>query len=148
LPPEAGRVDLQKEYPGAKGPLRWRAHASPADYVDLAELFKIQDPAVGYAVAWVRPARARRVVLSLGSNDGIKVWVNGKLVTDRAVSRSAAPGQDRATCDLTAGWNELRVKVDNTGGPWGFYLEVRDAATDRPLAGLEYRTTPPEAKNK
>jgi hypothetical protein len=144
-PAEDGPIDPQREF---KGSLRWRVHTSPTDYVDLAGLFKTQDPAVGYAVCWVRASRARKVVLSLGSNDGIKVWMNGKLAIDRAVSRSAAPGQDRVTVDLNTGWNELRVKVDNTGGPWGFYLEARDTTADRPLAGLDYRTTPPEAKKR
>ena len=74
--------------------------------------------------------------------------MGGKLVIDRPVSRSAAPGQDRVTCNLTEGWNEVRVKVDNTGGPWGFYLEARDPVTDKPLAGLEVRNSPPDPKGK
>jgi hypothetical protein len=145
---ETGRVDPTKEYPGAAGQVRWQAHASPADYVDLAAALGTRDPAVGYAACWVRASGARRVVLSLGSKDGIKVWMNGKLVADRPVSRAAAPGQDRVGCDLAAGWNEVRVKVTNAGGPWGFYLEARDPTTDRPLAGLEYRTTRPDSKGK
>jgi hypothetical protein len=64
------------------------------------------------------------------------------------VSRSAAPGQDRVPFDLAAGWNELRVKVDNTGGPWGFYLELQEPGGNRPLTGLEFRLTPPDPKAK
>jgi len=143
FPPEAGAVDPGKEYKGAGGPVRWRPHSSPADYVDLAKLFRTQEPAVGYAVCWVRSDRARSARLSLGSNDGIKVWVNGKQVADKAVSRSAAPDQDRVPCELTPGWNELRVKVDNTGGPWGFYLELQEPTGERPPTGPEFRVTPP-----
>ena len=146
LPPESGRVDPKREYPAAAGPVKWRAHASPANYVDLAEALKTRDPGVGYAVCWVRGSRARKVVLSLGSAGGLKVWVNGKLIADRPGSGPAEPGRHRATCDLRDGWNEVRVKVTGPGGPWGFYLEARDATTDRPLAGLEYRTTPPASK--
>ena len=94
------------------------------------------------------PARAGRAQLRLGSNDGIIVWVNGKVVSDRKVSRAAEPDQDRADCDLTAGWNEVRVKVDNTGGRWGFYLELRDASPDKPLGPLEFRKTPPSPAPK
>ena len=148
FPPEAGPIDPNQEFKGPTAPVRWQAHASPADYVDLANLFKTEDPAVGYAACWVRAAKPGPAVLSLGSNDGIKVWVNGKVVATRPVSRSAAPGQDRVACDLAAGWNEVRVKVDNTGGPWGFYLEVRDAAGDKPLPGLEARATPPRPAGK
>ncbi|MBO0700642.1 MAG: hypothetical protein J2P46_19755, partial [Zavarzinella sp.] len=147
-PPETDPVDQAKEYKGVGSLLRWRPHNSPTDYVDFAGLFRIQDPAVGYAVCWVKSDKARPAQLSLGSNDGIKVWVNAKVVADRAVSRSASPGQDKVACEFAAGWNELRVKVDNTGGPWGFYLEVRDPGGEKPLAGLEYRTTPPGTKPK
>jgi hypothetical protein len=148
FPPEAEAVDQATEYKGIGSLLRWHPQTSPKDYIDLAGLFRIQDPAVGYAVCWVRPDRARPAQLSLGSNDGIKVWVNGKLVADRAVSRSASPGQDKAACEFAAGWNEIRVKVDNTGGPWGFYLEVREPGGERPFSGLEFRTAPPDSKPK
>jgi hypothetical protein len=148
FPPEGEAVDLAKDYKGVGSLLRWRPHTSSTDYVDLAALFKIQDPAVGYAVCWVRSDRVRAAQLSLGSNDGIKVWVNGKQVADRPVSRSAAPGQDHAACELAAGWNELRVKVDNTGGPWGFYLELQEPDGKSPLSGLELRVKPLDPKTK
>jgi len=148
FPPEAEPLDLKKEYKAGPGMLRWRPHTSPADYVDFAKLFSTEDPAVAYAVCWVRPDRARKVALSLGSNDGIKVWVGGKQVADVGLFRSAAPGQDRATCELAAGWNEVRVKIDNQGGPWGFYFEVRDSANDKPAGGLEFTTTHPDPKGK
>ena len=146
FPPEDDRVKPGKEFKGATGAVQWRAHHSPADYVDLADAFGTRDPAVGYAVCWVRASRGRRVVLSLGTSGGIKVWVNGKVVADHAGDREAAPGQNRVACDLANGWTEVRVKVDGGGGPLGFYLEARDPVGDRPLAGLEYRTTPPDAK--
>ena len=148
FPPEAGPIDPKQEFKGPTAPVRWQVHASPTDYVDLARLFKTEDPAVGYAVGWVRAAKPGPAVLSLGSNDGIKAWVNGKVIVDLPVSRSAAPGPDRVACDLAAGWNGVRVKVDNTGGPWGFYLEGRDPTGDKPLTGLEARATPPRSDGK
>jgi hypothetical protein len=146
FPPEGDPFDLEKNYRAGSVALRWRYHASAAEYVDFAKLFTTEDPAVAYAVCWVRSDRARKVVLSLGSNDGIRVWVGGKQVADVGVFRSASPGQDRATCDLSAGWNEVRVKIDNQGGPWGFYFEVRDPATDKPAGGLRFSTNPQEVK--
>jgi hypothetical protein len=148
FPPETDPFDLKKEYKAGAATLHWQTHPSSGDYVDFAKLFHTEDPAVAYAICWVRSDRARRVVLSLGSNDGIKVWVGGKSVADVGVFRSASPGQDRASCELAAGWNEVRVKIDNQGGPWGFYFEVRDPATNRPATGLEFTTTPPDPKGK
>lgn len=143
FPAEFGSANPKEDFQIGGKTLHWRAHSSSADYVDLGGRFQTEDPAVGYAACWVRSDRARRVQLFLGSNHGMKVWVNGKVVASQPTSRAAAPGQDRATCDLVVGWNEVRVKVDNTGGPWGFYFEVRNSTGERPATDLQFRTTPP-----
>ena len=55
-------------------------------------------------------------------------------------------GESQAVAQLNARrefGNELLVKVDNTGGEWGFYLELRDPETNKPLQAVEFRTTPP-----
>ncbi|MBV9122824.1 MAG: hypothetical protein JO112_05675, partial [Planctomycetes bacterium] len=142
-PPEQEKFDPAREYNGLKGKVRWKQDDSPTDYIDLAHPCNTVEPALAYAVCWVRSDRARPVVLSLGSNDGIKVWLNRKEVFTHDIWRSANPGQDTTRADLQAGWNELLVKDDNQGGPWGFYLELRDPDTNRPLAGAEIRATPP-----
>lgn len=150
-PEMEAKVDPNRAHVGLRGTVVWRGHVSPTDYVDLANVFNGQSsrkergqhgPAVGYAACWVRSDRARPVQLSLGSSDGIKVWVNRRQVASRRVDRSPQPGQDRAACELTAGWNELLVKIDNQGGSWGFFLELREP-NGAPLPGLEVRTTPP-----
>ena len=79
----------------------------------------------------------------LGSDDGIKIWINKKLAFAHEISRHPVPGQDTMRASLSPGWNELLVKVDNTGGEWGFYLELREPGTNKPLQGVEFRTTPP-----
>lgn len=73
---------------------------------------------------------ARELNISLGSDDGIQVWVNGKEVFKNKVERGVAPDQDRARLPLKAGVNLLIYKIVNTGGPAGFY----------------YREIPPEAE--
>ena len=63
------------------------------------------------------------VALSLGSDDGIKLWVNGRLVVNKKVTRNnAAADQEKATIQLAAGRNELLMKICNAGGTSGFYL--------------------------
>ena len=82
-------------------------------------------------------------MLSIGSDDGIKIWINKRLAFAHEISRQSVPGQDTMRASLSPGWNELLVKVDNTAGEWGFYLELREPETNKPLQGVEFRTTPP-----
>jgi len=144
FPPETDKLDLHKPYDGLRGKVRWRRYRSPGNYIDLAKIYNHHKAAVAYAVCWVRSDAARPVRLSIGSNDGVKVWVNRQLRFSHDIGRSAKPGQDKARTDLAAGWNELLVKVDNRDNNWGFYLELLDPATGKPLPGVEVRATPPK----
>jgi len=71
---------------------------------------------------------ARSLEVSLGSDDGFELFVNGTQVAAREVPRGVAPDQDRATIDLVAGRNTLVFKVINTGGEAGFYFKALESA--------------------
>ncbi len=64
---------------------------------------------------------ARTVQLSLGSDDGMVLYLNGERVFERRADRGVAADQDQATLNLCPGENSLVVKVVNTGGPGGIY---------------------------
>jgi hypothetical protein len=66
----------------------------------------------------------RSVEVSLGSDDGFVILLNGMKVADREVPRGVAPDQDRVTLDLLPGRNLLTFKVINTGGAAGFYFKA------------------------
>ncbi len=60
--------------------------------------------------------------MDLGSNDAIKVWVNGAVVHDNNVERGLEPGKyDRVALPLKEGRNEVLVKVVNYGSRHEFY---------------------------
>ncbi len=69
--------------------------------------------------------QAATAVLSLGSDDAIKVWWNGESVLDNRVARGARADQELVEVDLRPGRNELLLKVSNGGGPGGFYFDLR-----------------------
>jgi len=60
-------------------------------------------------------------LLSLGSDDGIKVWVDGREVLSRKVTRGVVPDSDRVLLKLSAGDHTIRLKIVNGGGIGGFY---------------------------
>ncbi len=62
--------------------------------------------------------------LSFGSDDSIKVWLNGRVVHDKQIGRSAFPDQDRVPVQLREGENRLLVKVVNATGKGGFFFRA------------------------
>ena len=64
---------------------------------------------------------ARTAELSLGSDDGIVVYLNGARVHEHRIDRAVAPDQERVSLSLNAGANVLVCKVVNTGGLGGFF---------------------------
>jgi hypothetical protein len=79
---------------------------------------------------------ATDAVLTLGSNDGLRVWLNGQLVHETNDGRPLNPGQDRIPVNLTAGWNTVLLKVVNHGGDWGAAMGV-EGVDGAPVPGLK-----------
>jgi hypothetical protein len=63
--------------------------------------------------------------LSLGSDDAIAVWLNGKQVHANKAQRGVAPDQDKVKVQLTKGDNAILIKVINAGGVGGFYFNAK-----------------------
>ncbi|MCH2111381.1 MAG: PSD1 and planctomycete cytochrome C domain-containing protein [Planctomycetes bacterium] len=64
---------------------------------------------------------ARPLEISLGSDDGIQVFLDGTMVFENRINRGAAPNQDKVILDLTPGIHTVVLKIVNTGGPGGYY---------------------------
>ncbi|MEZ5967071.1 MAG: PSD1 and planctomycete cytochrome C domain-containing protein [Planctomycetota bacterium] len=64
----------------------------------------------------------RTAVLSFGSDDDLRVWLNGEEVLSREVPRAVAADQDRVRVRLRPGANDLLLEVVNRGGVHGFFF--------------------------
>lgn len=105
--------------------LRWqRVSGNEQGFVDLGQAVGRVEWAVAYAYTEVYRLRAREVVLRCGSDDGIKLWVNGQLVHAHETGRGYRPDSDCAPANLKAGINRIFVKIDNYTGGWGFGVAV------------------------
>ncbi len=89
-----------------------------------------------YLTRTLHAGTPRTLALSLGSDDAIKVWCNGRLVHENNVARAVAPDQDRIEIDLDAGENTLLIKIANFGGGYGFYFRPDEAAGSNALRVL------------
>ncbi len=56
--------------------------------------------------------------LRMGSDDGIRAWLNGSRIVDDHVHRSMNPGDEAVPVQLSRGRNRLLVKVDQGYGEW------------------------------
>jgi putative membrane-bound dehydrogenase-like protein len=124
-PPEKN-IDLTERYKGKLGEVRWRTVRPDAKgYVDLAAFFAGHaEQIVSYLYQEIESAQDQEATLQLGTDDGCKLWINGKLVHANAVTRAAAPAQDVVKLSLRKGINKVLLKIDNGGGPHGFYFTL------------------------
>ncbi|MCO5053122.1 MAG: FG-GAP-like repeat-containing protein [Verrucomicrobiae bacterium] len=89
-----------------------------ADLANLALFFPNQTDCVAYLKAEINAPEARPAVLLLGSDDGVKAWLNGAEVHRNNVDRGLVADQDVALVELKQGVNELRLKITQGAGGW------------------------------
>ena len=93
--------------------------------VTLSELIG-GDHRVAYLRTRFNCPSVRKAVLELGSDDGVKVWLNRELVHANDVTRSVSAGQDRVDVQLKQGRNYVLVKITQGVGGWGFAACLAD----------------------
>ena len=74
------------------------------------------------------------VKMAVGSDDSIKVWLNGEVVHTKAENRGRGRWQDEFSVNLNEGDNLLLVKVSERGGGWGMHVGI--AATGSATEGV------------
>ena len=126
-PPEREFV-AKKSYSGRDNQeVSWRKYnENDNEYISLAKLFKPSDEGVVYARRIFNSTKKTKIKIGLGTNDGVKMWINGKLVHENVVGRAALPNEDIVTVDFNKGENVVLLKIDQIGGGWGFYFSLLD----------------------
>jgi len=97
---------------------------------------------VAYVRTWVYFAKQQLALLEFGTDDGNKVWLNGKVVHANPAGGAAVPGEHKVNVRLKQGWNALLMKVTQDTGPWEFCLRIRKPDGSR-LEGLKIQALPP-----
>jgi hypothetical protein len=127
FPPENG-IDLTAAYPGKGGkPAGWKKIKSAASgYIDLNRLVQPNEQVVVYAVGWVRAPEGMAAYLLLGSDDGVRVWINDELRHTNPAYRAVTTDQDRVAVRLKKGWNKVLLKILQGAGGFGFQARFAD----------------------
>jgi CubicO group peptidase (beta-lactamase class C family) len=99
---------------------QWKYFDSDADIVDLDKQYNGFDFAIAYAYADITMANPEKVLLGIGSDDGVKVWLNGKLVHQKWAARPINQDDDLITLNMKKGNNQLIIKVQDMQQGWSF----------------------------
>ena len=104
--------------------------------VDLSKFFGKQN-CVAYLRTLVSSPTERAAILELGSDDGVKAWLNGRVVHAQNVFRSHEPGEDTVNVTLKQGRNELLLKITQDKHGWAASACFTDE-TAKVLKDLQY----------
>ena len=125
-PPEK-EIDLTKAFTGVEGEkIAWQNVTTPPN--GLVDLFKSYpyDLVVGYALTYVHSPKDQTLPLLLGSDDGVKAFLNAKEIHRVLMDRGCVPDQDTVPLALKKGWNTLLLKIENSFGGFAFYARIID----------------------
>jgi len=122
-PPEK-EIDLKKTYPGKdRKMVGWKEMPGfKLGQVVNLNIFGKSDDSTAYLFHEIDSPEAVTLPLSLGSDDQLTVWLNGKRLLAENVIRAASPDQNRVDLELKAGKNQLLLKVGNAAGDWSVYV--------------------------
>jgi hypothetical protein len=104
--------------------LKWEKVRSVDGFVDMQTAFP-KDYTVGYAWAEFESPAATEAWLGLGSDDGVKIWLNGELVHDRWIRRPSRVDDEVVPLRLRKGTNRILIKIQNVTGEWSFIYRLR-----------------------
>jgi HEAT repeat protein len=108
--------------------------------LDLLKLFG-GEQRVAYLRTWIHSDNQQQGRLEIGSDDGVKVWLNGSVVHANNVARPLTPSSDNVNVTLNQGWNTLLVKVTQNNLPWEFCARLRKSDGGK-LEGIRIDCTP------
>ena len=78
-----------------------------------------------YALITLESTRVQSdVTMAAGSDDAIKIWLNGEVVHNNPIDREASDFQDKFKVNLNKGDNLLLVKVSERGGWWNMFVGI------------------------
>ncbi len=108
-------------------------------YLDLLKELNGGEQRVAYLRTKIESPDAKPVTLEVFSDDGVKAWLNGKVVHSNNIARPIMPEPDRVNVTLAKGTNTLMLKVTQNNLPWGAVVRVREAKTVEAKVGKGFK---------
>ncbi len=118
---------VARSYTGAHGePITWRAALDPGSqpWIDLADYFSANAPAVAFATTFVHSDTMRPAALRVGADGAFRVWLNGAVVARETQAAVAAFDQHTYGIVLQPGWNTVLIESQHQSGAWRFAARI------------------------
>jgi penicillin V acylase-like amidase (Ntn superfamily) len=117
-------IPLGQELPGTEVPWRLMPMGQNQVYLDLSGALNGGEQRVAYLRTQIESTEETLTRLEIYSDDGVKAWLNGKLVHANNVMRGISPKPDMIEVTLKKGTNQLMLKVTQNIGPWGTIVRL------------------------
>jgi hypothetical protein len=118
-----------------KGSVKWIWYNSPDSVIDLDKAVSRKDPAMAYAYSEIEADKPGIWFLSLGSNDGGSLWINGLQLWDYSLPRGLSPDDDMIPVPFNKGINKVLLKIEERGNRWAFCVRVLPFSFEKLMAG-------------
>jgi hypothetical protein len=125
--------------------LVWKKHHAPEYFLDFNRAVgRLTEHSLGYAVCYLVADRPRKgLVLKIGSDDEVGVWLNGRQILRVPRPRGLTIDDDViAGIDLERGINVLLLKVINETRDWSACARLTEV-NGQPVVGVRLVPTPP-----
>ncbi len=106
--------------------VKWTRYRNPFGIIPLSEFLKPNVQTVEYAACVVKSSEERKVVLSVTSNDGIRIYQNVERILEHNTMGSEEPDRDLVPVTLIKGDNHFCIKISQGFGKWSFQLRFLD----------------------
>ncbi|MBN1506112.1 MAG: HEAT repeat domain-containing protein [Sedimentisphaerales bacterium] len=119
-------------------PIAVRAEGDHPAHVDLLAAFGGEQRVAYLRTQWEvdEPTAA---MLEIYSDDGVKAWLNGKVIHANNIARPIMPDPDRVRVTLQKGINHLMLKVTQNNMPWGVIVRVKEVKIPQLKLGEGWR---------
>lgn len=102
-------------------------------FVDLGRTFGLGRPGVAYAMSQLQSNSDTSFTMQVSHNDGLKIWINNKVVYQKSGSRKVniIPRERDVVLEnefivkLKKGTNNILIKSETEGKEWIFYLQPK-----------------------
>jgi pimeloyl-ACP methyl ester carboxylesterase len=131
--------------------IKWQKHHSNDIIINLRKIFEHGrvENALAYAYVNIEWKEAGKALLCLGSDDGVKVWLNNEEVHRSLVLRGINIDEDAVEVNMKAGVNKLLIKVQQGIGDWGFALRIKEDLNNvsQFLSNIQFSISKVDRKN-
>ncbi|MFO0984583.1 MAG: HEAT repeat domain-containing protein [Planctomycetota bacterium] len=145
LPPEQAAAGPFAPFAVDGHTYEWRPALSSQENgaIYLHDLLHTTEGAVALCTTTYEAIDAGPAELLIGSDDGVRVYLNGVQVHEHRGDRSLTPGEDHVAVHLERGNNVLLLKVVNTAGDFAVSVQVNVPRTR--VASLSFESVMADA---